>query len=128
MASFFRKTKTPSAGKQTEKSAGAEATTAAKEKQTQPKMASPKETLVKTEVAVKEVVKSAVKAKGFFTRAPTIVGIHLTSGESDRLKEDKERNHNWKRWGPFLSERQWSTVREDYSPDGSWFVDRKSNV
>ncbi|MCI0455401.1 MAG: glucosidase [Gemmataceae bacterium] len=26
---------------------------------------------------------------------------------------------NWKRWGPYLSERQWGTVREDYSPDGS---------
>ena len=24
----------------------------------------------------------------------------------------------WKRWGPYLSERQWGTVREDYSPDG----------
>ena len=64
------------------------------------------------------------KPKGFFTRAPTVVGIHLSSGESDRLKEDKERTQNWKRWGPYLSERQWSTVREDYSPDGSWFVAR----
>jgi hypothetical protein len=26
---------------------------------------------------------------------------------------------NWKRWGPYLSERQWGTVREDYSQDGS---------
>lgn len=28
-------------------------------------------------------------------------------------------NHGWKLWGPYLAERQWSTVREDYSPDGS---------
>ena len=68
-----------------------------------------------------EVIESIpVRAKGFFSRAPTIVGIHLSSGEADRLKEDKDRKSNWKRWGPYLSERQWATVREDYSSDGSW--------
>ena len=36
-----------------------------------------------------------------------------------RLEEDNSRTHNWKRWGPYLSERQWGTVREDYSPGGS---------
>ena len=35
-----------------------------------------------------------------------------------RLAEDFRREKNWKRWGPYLSERQWATVREDYSPDG----------
>lgn len=40
------------------------------------------------------------------------------SVEKTRLKEDRERKANWKRWGPYLSERQWSTVREDYSHDG----------
>ncbi len=39
--------------------------------------------------------------------------------ESRRLAEDQQRLHNWKRWGPYLSERQWGTVREDYSGDGS---------
>ncbi|MGE5715397.1 MAG: glucosidase, partial [Acidobacteriota bacterium] len=39
--------------------------------------------------------------------------------ESVRLAEDRARKKNWKRWGPYLSERQWGTVREDYSPDGS---------
>lgn len=39
--------------------------------------------------------------------------------ESIRLREDETRAKNWKRWGPYLSERQWSTVREDYSADGS---------
>jgi len=39
--------------------------------------------------------------------------------ESLRLAEDAERKANWKRWGPYLSERQWGTVREDYSADGS---------
>jgi Glycosyl hydrolase family 63 C-terminal domain len=36
-----------------------------------------------------------------------------------RLEEDRQRQKNWKRWGPYLSERQWGTVREDYSADGS---------
>ncbi len=35
-----------------------------------------------------------------------------------RLEEDAARKKNWKRWGPYLSERQWGTVREDYSPNG----------
>src|ERR1700689_2031609 len=38
--------------------------------------------------------------------------------EEIRLGEDNRREKNWKRWGPYLSERQWGTVREDYSPDG----------
>ncbi len=41
--------------------------------------------------------------------------------ERRRLAEDAARERNWKRWGPYLSERQWGTVREDYSADGdSW--------
>jgi hypothetical protein len=41
--------------------------------------------------------------------------------EMARLLEDERRQKNWKRWGPYLSERQWATVREDYSADGdSW--------
>ena len=39
--------------------------------------------------------------------------------ERKRLAEDARREKNWKRWGPYLSERQWGTVREDYSADGS---------
>jgi hypothetical protein len=41
--------------------------------------------------------------------------------EQLRLAEDARRERNWKRWGPYLAERQWGTVREDYSADGdSW--------
>ncbi len=40
------------------------------------------------------------------------------TAEHQRLREDSARTGNWKRWGPYLSERQWGTVREDYSPDG----------
>jgi Glycosyl hydrolase family 63 C-terminal domain len=39
--------------------------------------------------------------------------------EEKRLKESRERTKHWKRWGPYLSERAWGTVREDYSPAGS---------
>ncbi|HEX7078931.1 MAG TPA: hypothetical protein VF363_10955, partial [Candidatus Eisenbacteria bacterium] len=38
--------------------------------------------------------------------------------ETARLAEDALRERNWKRWGPYLAERQWGTVREDYSADG----------
>ena len=43
---------------------------------------------------------------------------HRTDVEAQRLEEDERRDRNWKRWGPYLSEHQWATVREDYSPDG----------
>src|SRR6516162_10673223 len=38
--------------------------------------------------------------------------------EMTRLQEDGARCRNWKRFGPYLSERQWGTVREDYSAGG----------
>ncbi len=40
------------------------------------------------------------------------------TAEALRMKQNYERSANWSRWGPYLSERQWGTVREDYSPDG----------
>jgi hypothetical protein len=39
--------------------------------------------------------------------------------EEIRLDENASRAKNWERWGPYLAERQWATVREDYSPNGS---------
>ncbi|GAB4528105.1 MAG: glucosidase [Pleurocapsa sp.] len=39
--------------------------------------------------------------------------------EEIRLQEDRERKAYWRRWGCYLSNRQWGTVREDYSKDGS---------
>ncbi|MBI3961343.1 MAG: glucosidase, partial [Deinococcus sp.] len=39
--------------------------------------------------------------------------------EKRRLQESRERKAHWKRWGPYVSDRAWGTVREDYSPDGS---------
>jgi hypothetical protein len=39
--------------------------------------------------------------------------------EEMRLQASRERTAQWKRWGPYLSERAWGTVREDYSPGGT---------
>ncbi|MHB8110283.1 MAG: MGH1-like glycoside hydrolase domain-containing protein [Syntrophorhabdaceae bacterium] len=38
--------------------------------------------------------------------------------EEQRLKEARDEKISWKKWGPYLSERQWGTVREDYSENG----------
>lgn len=38
--------------------------------------------------------------------------------EQARLDEDQRGEQKWKKWGPYVSERQWATVREDYSADG----------
>src|SRR5258706_5535357 len=39
--------------------------------------------------------------------------------EKIRIIEASRREQHWRRWGPYLSERAWGTVREDYSPDGN---------
>jgi hypothetical protein len=41
------------------------------------------------------------------------------TAEDVRLQESDDRKRHWKRWGPYLAERAWSTVREDYSPYGT---------
>ena len=38
--------------------------------------------------------------------------------EQERLEENNARRARWNRWGPYLAERAWGTVREDYSADG----------
>jgi hypothetical protein len=43
----------------------------------------------------------------------------ILTTEDRRLEEARTRKKHWKRWGPYLSERQWGTVREDYSPGGT---------
>ncbi|MBC7882308.1 MAG: glucosidase [Anaerolineae bacterium] len=43
----------------------------------------------------------------------------MTNPEQIRLQADRERTAYWKRWGSYLSDRQWGTVREDYSADGA---------
>jgi len=43
----------------------------------------------------------------------------MPAEELIRLQQAAQQQTPWKRWGPYLSERQWGTVREDYSPDGN---------
>ena len=44
---------------------------------------------------------------------------YIETTEQHRLNEAREEGIPWKKWGPYLSERQWGTVREDYSHDGN---------
>ena len=47
----------------------------------------------------------------------------LPTSEHRRLGDSAARRADWKNWGPYLAERAWGTVREDYSPDGrAWDV------
>jgi len=41
------------------------------------------------------------------------------NAEQQRIEESRNGEKNWRLWGPYLSERQWGTVREDYSPGGT---------
>lgn len=43
----------------------------------------------------------------------------IIDAETARLRDEEQHRRDWERWGPYLSERQWGTVREDYSSDGS---------
>ena len=43
----------------------------------------------------------------------------IIDAERRRLEQSRAGTKNWRRWGPYLSERQWGTVREDYSPGGT---------
>ena len=49
------------------------------------------------------------------------VSLERSTDETERLRQDSI-DKSWKTWGPYLSERQWGTVREDYSHDGNWSV------
>ena len=44
---------------------------------------------------------------------------YIKCAEQKRLQDEAEASVPWKKWGPYLSERQWGTVREDYSDDGN---------
>ncbi len=43
----------------------------------------------------------------------------MDTKEHLRLQQARDQSAPWKKWGPYLSERQWGTVREDYSEDGN---------
>jgi hypothetical protein len=42
----------------------------------------------------------------------------MSNAENERLSQSSN-NRNWKKWGPYISDRQWGTIREDYSPEGN---------
>ena len=52
-------------------------------------------------------------------RQPRLTTRPPLTAEEQRLEEDARREKHWKRWGPYLSERAWGTVREDYSASGT---------
>ncbi|HEY7153700.1 MAG TPA: glucosidase, partial [Gemmataceae bacterium] len=43
----------------------------------------------------------------------------MTTREHERLREIHDDHSGWRRWGPYVSERAWATIREDYSADGN---------
>jgi hypothetical protein len=59
----------------------------------------------------------APSAKPSSKKASPLSYVPVT--EQNRLNEAREQGIPWKKWGPYLSERQWGTVREDYSKDGN---------
>jgi hypothetical protein len=82
-----------------------------------------------TPAAAKRIGREAGSARagaaaGLYDEADPAMPHARPGAEAARLEEDRRRVQNWKRWGPYLAERAWATVREDYSPDGSawtWF-------
>jgi Mannosylglycerate hydrolase MGH1-like glycoside hydrolase domain len=59
-----------------------------------------------------------MRGKPMAGKKPADDGI-VDCTEQKRLNEAREAGTAWKKWGPYLSERQWGTVREDYSADGN---------
>lgn len=49
---------------------------------------------------------------------PATTNAKEIASEEERLREANERRQPWRKWGPYVSERQWGTVREDYSAEG----------
>jgi hypothetical protein len=45
--------------------------------------------------------------------------VRQITAEDGRLDQTRRGAVDWRRWGPYLAERQWGTVREDYSADGA---------
>jgi len=56
--------------------------------------------------------------RGAKAEPPTAPPLSRPTAEEARQAEDAARTANWTRWGPYLAERQWGTVREDYSAGG----------
>jgi hypothetical protein len=68
---------------------------------------------------------AATKRLGLVYRLKQVLSVAKSStteaaktAEELRLDEAGEKGAPWRQWGPYLSERQWGTVREDYSENG----------
>ncbi|EJF65137.1 hypothetical protein DICSQDRAFT_79030 [Dichomitus squalens LYAD-421 SS1] len=59
-----------------------------------------------------------VDTRPFRQRIAEKLGENYHGTERFRLDQDNKKERHWKRWGPYLSDRQWATVREDYSANG----------
>ncbi|KAI0695546.1 Six-hairpin glycosidase-like protein [Cytidiella melzeri] len=57
-------------------------------------------------------------SRSFRERLVEAVGTEYHGAERHRLVQDNNKELHWKRWGPYVSDRQWATVREDYSANG----------
>lgn len=75
----------------------------------------------KSSRSTREAVPSDVSApaKSYRQQLSQLLGSAFRGTEKYRLEQDEKRERHWKRWGPYLSDRQWATVREDYSHDGN---------
>ncbi|KAF5385960.1 hypothetical protein D9615_002643 [Tricholomella constricta] len=62
--------------------------------------------------------KDTAEAQTHRQRLAQQLGGEYQGAEKYRLFQDGKKDKHWKRWGPYLSDRQWATVREDYSADG----------
>ena len=65
-------------------------------------------------VRIVDRLRRAIRANGAAAAQPTAL-----TAEELRLQQAHNRTANWQRWGPYLAERQWGTVREDYSAGGN---------
>ena len=54
-----------------------------------------------------------------FSIEEAVIAKPAETAEGRRLSENDRRVAHWNRWGPYLAERAWGTVREDYSADGA---------
>src|SRR5258705_3412425 len=76
------------------------------------------DTLARCSPAIPTAMSCSSPASNVF-RSGTYWKGTMTTREELRLAESRDRTAHWKRWGPYLSERAWGTVREDYSPGGT---------
>ncbi|KAI6046180.1 Six-hairpin glycosidase-like protein [Pisolithus marmoratus] len=84
---------------------------------TAPKTSHPRKSLRSIPEAVPPDV--SVPAKSYRQKLSQLLGSAYRGTEKYRLEQDARHERHWKRWGPYLSDRQWATVREDYSHDGN---------